>query len=58
MSQLKDLPKKIMQIGTTCQRYNTGEVYVSSILLSIKNSFNIGQINKTSLSHMKYLGEW
>ena len=30
ISELKDLPKKIMQIGTTCQRYNIGKVYVSS----------------------------
>ena len=24
MSELKNLPKKIMQTGTTCQRYNIG----------------------------------
>ena len=29
MSELKDLPKKIMQIRTTCQRYNIGKVCVS-----------------------------
>ena len=33
-----------MQIGTTCRRYNIGKVYVSSILSSTTNSFNIGQI--------------
>ena len=47
MSELKDLPKKIMQIGTTCQRYNIGKVYVSSVLPSTRTSFNIGQINET-----------
>ena len=28
MSELKDLPKKNMQIGTSCQRYNIAKVYV------------------------------
>ena len=46
MSQLKGLPKKIMQIGTICQCYNIGKVYVSSILPSTRTSFNIGQINE------------
>ena len=46
MSKLKDLPKKIMQIRTTCQPYNADKVYVSSILSSTRNSINIGQINK------------
>ena len=32
MSKLKDLPKKIMQIRTTCQPYNADKVYVSSFL--------------------------
>ena len=45
MSELKDLLRKIMQIGTTCQRYNIGKVYVSSILPLTKTS-SIGQINK------------
>ena len=35
-----------MQIGTTCQRYNTGKVYVTSILTSNRTSVNIGQIVK------------
>ena len=43
MSELKDLPKKIIQIGTTCQSYNIGKVYVSSILgLWTRTSFKIG----------------
>ena len=46
MSKLKDLPKKIMQIRTTCQPYNADKVYVSSFLSSTRNSINIGQINK------------
>ena len=46
MSELEDLPKKIMQIGTTCQRYNVGKVYVSSIFPLTRTSFNIGQINE------------
>ena len=46
MSELKDLPKKIMQIGITCQRYNIGKIYFSSILPSTGTFFNIGQINK------------
>ena len=29
MSEVKNLPKKIMQIGTTCQRCNIGKVYGS-----------------------------
>ena len=36
-----------MQIGTTCQRYNIGKVYVSSILPLTRTFFNIGQINET-----------
>ena len=27
MSELKDLPKKIMEIGTTCQGYSIGKVW-------------------------------
>ena len=46
MSKLKDLPKKIMQIRTTCQPHNADKVYVSSFLSSTRNSINIGQINK------------
>ena len=46
MSELKDLPKKIMQLGTTCQRFNIGKVYVRSILPSTRISFNIDQINE------------
>ena len=38
--------EKIMQIGTTCQRYNIGKVYVSSILSSARTFSNISQINK------------
>ena len=45
MSELKDLPNKIMQIGTTCQCFNIGQVYVSSILPSARTSFNIDQVN-------------
>ena len=33
-----------MQIGTTCQSYNIGKVYVSSILQSTETSTDIGQI--------------
>ena len=37
----------MMQIVTTCQRYNIGKVYFSSILPSTRTSINdIGQINK------------
>ena len=46
MSELKELPKKIMQIGTTCQRFNIGKVYISSILTSSRTSFNKDQTNK------------
>ena len=46
ITELKDLPKKFMQIRTTCQCYNIAEVYVSSILASTRTSFNIGQINE------------
>ena len=46
MSELKDLSTKIMQVGRTCQRYNIGKVYVSSILPSTRTSFNINQINE------------
>ena len=44
-----------MQIGTTCQRYNIGKVYVSSILPSTRSFFNIGQINEIikELCHKK-----
>ena len=48
MPELKDLPKKIIQIGTTSRHYNTGKVYVSSVLPSTRTSFNIGQINKVT----------
>ena len=48
MSVLKDLPKKIMQIGRTCQPCNMAKVCVSSILLSTRTSFNIGQINEVN----------
>ena len=50
MSELKDLPKKLMQIGTTCQRYNIGKVYFSSILPSRRTSFNIGEINEVFIT--------
>ena len=40
MSELKDLSKKIVQIGTTCQRFHIGKVYVSLILPSTRTSFN------------------
>ena len=47
MSELKDLPKKIFQIGRTCQSYNIGKVYVSSIFPSTKTSaIDISQINE------------
>ena len=46
MSFRKDLPKRIMQIGTTCQHFNISSVYVSSILPSTRTSFNIDQINE------------
>ena len=46
MSELKVLPKKIIQIGLNCQCFNTGKVYISSILRSTKTSFNIDQMNK------------
>ena len=46
MLELKDIPKKLMQIGATCQRYNIRKVYVSLIVPSTRTSFNIGQINK------------
>ena len=36
-----------MQTGTTCQRYNIGKVYVSSILPLMRTFFNIGQTNET-----------
>ena len=48
ISELKDLPKKIMQIGRTCQPCNMAKVCVSSILLSTRTSFNIGQINEVN----------
>ena len=46
MSELKDLPKEIMQIETTCQSNNIGKVHVSSerrpelplILIKLKKS--------------------
>ena len=38
--------KKIIQIGTTWQRYNIGKIYVSSTLPSTRTSFNIVQINE------------
>ena len=44
--ELKDLSKKIMQIGTTCQHYDIGKVYVSSILPPTRTSFNINQIDE------------
>ena len=50
MSELKDLPKKLMQIGTTCQRYNIGNVYFSSILPSKRTSFNTGEINEVFMT--------
>ena len=46
MSELKDLPKNIMQIIPTCQCNNIGKVYVSSILPLTRTSFNISQINE------------
>ena len=46
MSELKDLPKKKIQIGTNCQRLNIGKVYISSVLPSTSTSFNIGKINE------------
>ena len=46
ISELKDVPKKIIQIGTTCQRYNIGKVYISSILPSTRAFFSKGQINE------------
>ena len=43
MSELTDLQKKIIQIETTCQSYNIGKVYVSSILgPSTRTSFKLG----------------
>ena len=42
----KTFQKKQLQIGTTCHRYNTGKVYVSSILPPTRTFFNIGQINE------------
>ena len=47
-SELKDLSKKIMQIRVTCERFNIGKVYVSSILSSTRTSFNIGQMNEST----------
>ena len=35
-----------MQIRTTCQSYNIGKVYVSSILPATRTSIDIGQINE------------
>ena len=46
MSKLKDFPKKITQIGTICQRFNIGKLYVSPILTSAWTFFNVGQINE------------
>ena len=46
VSELKDLPKKIIQTATICQSFNIGEVYVCSILPSTRTSIDIGQINK------------
>ena len=40
--------EKIMQIGRTCQPCNMAKVCVSSILLSTRTSFNIGQINEVN----------
>ena len=40
MSELKDLAEKNMQIRTTCQHFNIGKVYVSSILPSTRTFFN------------------
>ena len=51
----KRLPKRIMQIGTTCQHFNISNVYVSSLLPSTRTSFNIDQINEAikELCHKK-----
>ena len=58
MSELKDLSKKIMQIGTTCQSYNIGKVYVSSIccrrelpLTSVKLKNNLVFINHQNITN-------
>ena len=46
ISGLKDLPKNLMQLGTTCQSYEIDKVYVSSILPPTRTSFNVGWVNE------------
>ena len=42
----KTFQKIILQIGTTCQSYNIGKVYVTSILPWTRASIDLGQIKE------------
>ena len=41
-----ELPGNIIKVGNTCQKYDTGKIYISAILPSTKTNINIFDINK------------
>ena len=44
--ELDKLPENIIKVGNTCQKYNTGKIYISAILPSTRTNINIYDINK------------
>ena len=43
--ELKDLPNNIMKIVHTCQEYNIGKIFISSIVTCTRTFANIAKIN-------------
>ena len=44
--ELDELPGNIIKVRNTCQKYNTGKIYISVILLSTRTNITIFDIHK------------
>ena len=44
--ELKELPNNIMKIAHTCQEYNIGKIFISSIVTCTRTFANIAKINE------------
>ena len=45
--EIKNLPNDILGIAKTCQNYNIGKIFISSILPTTRSDINISQINES-----------
>ena len=45
--EIKNLPNDILGIAKTCQNYNIGTFFISSILPTTRSDINISQINES-----------